>query len=397
MLRLAAHRRRPPRRAPRGPRGGRRAQRERQFAAFRPTVDLAIAEKVDLFLVAGDLFDSNVQPRALGGARRRASSPGSPQARIRSVLVPGHPRRLRPLVGLPRLRPRGDGRHPPAEDDLVTVLTPDHPWVHLAGARRRRPRPVLPDEARAVQPAARPRRASRRPHATWQHRRAPRGRRDPRPHGPRRGRRHGRGDRRERPRLPRARPLARARRSRKTKGVTYAYAGRARAGRRRPGQGRQGAPRDARRRKTGAAHGRGRGARRSARRRSSAARSTRRRSSRSRPSSRSSKAQAEPGPRPRRPRSSASGPTRSTSTPPRSRQALRASYLRVRVRDVEPSGPDGGRAAARRDDRRARSSATSRAGSPTSRRPATTWLARGGRGAARRAAARPPPARGLAR
>jgi len=39
------------------------AQRERQFAAFRASIDLAIAERVDVFLVAGDLFDSNVQPR----------------------------------------------------------------------------------------------------------------------------------------------------------------------------------------------------------------------------------------------------------------------------------------------------------------------------------------------
>ena len=33
------------------------AQRERQFAAFTATVDLAIAERVDLVLIAGDLFD----------------------------------------------------------------------------------------------------------------------------------------------------------------------------------------------------------------------------------------------------------------------------------------------------------------------------------------------------
>src|SRR5205814_8638251 len=39
------------------------AQRERQFAAFRTAVDLAITEKVDVVLIAGDLFDSNTQPK----------------------------------------------------------------------------------------------------------------------------------------------------------------------------------------------------------------------------------------------------------------------------------------------------------------------------------------------
>ena len=39
------------------------AQRERQFAAFRRSVDVALEERVDLFLIAGDLFDSNTQPR----------------------------------------------------------------------------------------------------------------------------------------------------------------------------------------------------------------------------------------------------------------------------------------------------------------------------------------------
>ena len=92
------------------------AQRERQFAAFRATVDLAIAEKVDLFLVAGDLFDSNVQPKR-SVERVAAELARLAQARIRSVLVPGHPRRLRPLVGLPRLRHRGHGRDPPRRGD----------------------------------------------------------------------------------------------------------------------------------------------------------------------------------------------------------------------------------------------------------------------------------------
>ncbi|MDL2335085.1 MAG: DNA repair exonuclease [Chloroflexota bacterium] len=38
-------------------------QRERQFAAFARAIDLALAEKVDLVLICGDLFDSNSQPR----------------------------------------------------------------------------------------------------------------------------------------------------------------------------------------------------------------------------------------------------------------------------------------------------------------------------------------------
>src|SRR3972149_4153628 len=51
------------------------AQRERQFAAFRATVDVALAEPVDLVLIAGDLFDSNVQPRR--SVERVAAAPGA--------------------------------------------------------------------------------------------------------------------------------------------------------------------------------------------------------------------------------------------------------------------------------------------------------------------------------
>ena len=106
------------------------AQRERQFDAFRAAVDLAIAEKVDLFLVAGDLFDSNVQPKR--SVERVAEQLGRlAQARIRSVLVPGthdvYDRssvyRAYDMAALAGVRPA---------EEMVTVLTPDHPWIHLA-------------------------------------------------------------------------------------------------------------------------------------------------------------------------------------------------------------------------------------------------------------------------
>ena len=64
------------------------AQRERQFAAFRRSVDLAIAERVDLFLIAGDLFDSNTQPRR-SVERVAAELRRLAQAAIRVVIIPG--------------------------------------------------------------------------------------------------------------------------------------------------------------------------------------------------------------------------------------------------------------------------------------------------------------------
>ena len=62
--------------------------RERQFTAFRVTVDLAIVEKVDLVLIAGDLFDSNMQPRR--SVERVAAELGRlAKASIRTVIIPG--------------------------------------------------------------------------------------------------------------------------------------------------------------------------------------------------------------------------------------------------------------------------------------------------------------------
>ncbi len=106
------------------------AQRERQFAAFKAAVDLALAEKVDLFLIAGDLFDSNVQPRR-SVERVAAELKRLVDARIRAVIIPGTHDvfdrasiyRAYDLVAMAGATPA---------DQMVTVLDPDHPSVHLA-------------------------------------------------------------------------------------------------------------------------------------------------------------------------------------------------------------------------------------------------------------------------
>ncbi|MBI2781187.1 MAG: DNA repair exonuclease [Chloroflexi bacterium] len=104
-------------------------QRERQFAAFVATIDLALAEKVDLVLIAGDLFDSNVQPRR-SVERAAAQLKRLVEARIRIVIAPGthdvydrasiyRAYDLAALAGA-------------VGSDLVTVLDPDHPEVFLS-------------------------------------------------------------------------------------------------------------------------------------------------------------------------------------------------------------------------------------------------------------------------
>jgi len=134
------------------------AQRERQFAAFRASVDLALTERVDLFLVAGDLFDSNVQPRR-SVERVAAELARLADARIRSVLIPGtHDVYDRSSVYRAYDLAQLAGRRP--DDDAVTVLTPDRPWVHLAAcdvvvhgpvfATKRAPHSPLRDIAAAI-------------------------------------------------------------------------------------------------------------------------------------------------------------------------------------------------------------------------------------------------------
>lgn len=103
-------------------------QRERQFAAFVATVDLALAEKVDLVLIAGDLFDSNTQPRR-SVERAAAQIKRLVDARIRVVIAPGthdvyDKASIYRAFDIPALAGA-------VGSDLVTVLDPDHHDVHL--------------------------------------------------------------------------------------------------------------------------------------------------------------------------------------------------------------------------------------------------------------------------
>jgi DNA repair protein SbcD/Mre11 len=105
------------------------AQRERQFAAFAATVDLALAEKVDLVLIAGDLFDSNVQPRR-SVERVAAQLKRLAGGKIRTVIVPGtHDAYDRSSIYRAYDLKALSGSTP--DDDWVTILTPDLPRIHL--------------------------------------------------------------------------------------------------------------------------------------------------------------------------------------------------------------------------------------------------------------------------
>ncbi len=105
------------------------AQRERQFAAFAAAIDLALAEKVDLFLIAGDLFDSNVQPRR-SVERVAEQLKRLAESKIRTVIIPGtHDCYDRASIYRAYDVAALSGSGP--NDDLVTVLTPDRPSVHV--------------------------------------------------------------------------------------------------------------------------------------------------------------------------------------------------------------------------------------------------------------------------
>ncbi|MDQ2965276.1 MAG: DNA repair exonuclease [Chloroflexota bacterium] len=106
------------------------AQRERQFAAFKATIDLALAEKVDVVLIAGDLFDSNSQPKR-SVERVAAELKRLSENKIRTVIIPG----THDVYDRSSVYRAHDLAAMVATDggtDLVTVLTPDRPDVHLA-------------------------------------------------------------------------------------------------------------------------------------------------------------------------------------------------------------------------------------------------------------------------
>jgi len=101
------------------------ALRERQFTAFRTSVDLAIVEKVDMFLVAGDLFDSNTQPRR-SVERVAAELERLTRASIRTVIIPGT-HDVYDGASIYRSYDLAGMAH--AEGDWVVVLRPDVPEI----------------------------------------------------------------------------------------------------------------------------------------------------------------------------------------------------------------------------------------------------------------------------
>ena len=107
------------------------AQRERQFAAFKRAVDIAITEKVDLVLICGDLFDSNSQPRR-SIERAAAELRRLTDRHVRVVIIPGthdcyETGSIYRVFDLPAMVAGKAG----GEDGRCVVLTPDQPRVAL--------------------------------------------------------------------------------------------------------------------------------------------------------------------------------------------------------------------------------------------------------------------------
>jgi DNA repair exonuclease SbcCD nuclease subunit len=134
------------------------AQRERQFEAFQRAIELALAEKVDLVLICGDLFDSNSQPRR--SVERAAAELGRLRERhIPVVVIPGthdcyDASSIYRVFDLAEMAGASD------DTDMVTVLTDQRSQVefeHLGVTVRARVFPAKrapesPLAAIAVQP-----------------------------------------------------------------------------------------------------------------------------------------------------------------------------------------------------------------------------------------------------
>jgi exonuclease SbcD len=106
------------------------AQRERQFAAFVATIDLALVETVDIVLIAGDLFDSNLQPKRTV-ERVAAEIARLAGAKIRTVIIPGT-HDVYDRASVYRAFDLAGMAGNPQDGDLVTVLSPERADVHLA-------------------------------------------------------------------------------------------------------------------------------------------------------------------------------------------------------------------------------------------------------------------------
>src|SRR3954471_12784011 len=106
------------------------AQRERQFDAFKRSIDLALSEKVDLVLICGDLFDSNSQPRR--SIERAAAELGRLAERhIPTVVIPGT-HDCYDASSIYRVFDLAEMSGAPAGSGLVTVLTDVRPAVAFA-------------------------------------------------------------------------------------------------------------------------------------------------------------------------------------------------------------------------------------------------------------------------
>ena len=141
------------------------AQRERQFAAFVATIDLAIAEKVDLVLISGDLFDSNVQPRR-SVERVAAQLKRLVAAKIRAVILPGtHDAYDRSSIYRAYDLKSLAGSTP--EDDWVTVLTSARRGIHIGACDVVVHGPVFPTKKAPHSPMEDIDVAGQKGRATW--------------------------------------------------------------------------------------------------------------------------------------------------------------------------------------------------------------------------------------